>query len=379
MFKLIKLKSYKTLFFTVVTSLCFSSLFIFQSSISSGIKKGFLFCTNLLIPSLFLFMVFSETVLNITAKSKTSDLLSKITTKLFNLPGSCALAILIGLLGGYPSGAVNIKVLLEKNKITKKQAEYMCYFLVGAGPAFIVNVIGTSFFGNRRLGVLIFFAQFLASIILGIILAKFSLYKKEAHIEKKNNTKTVPQKNLIKIFINSVNKTSKNLFYMCSFVVLFSATLSVLQKILENNLIVGVLNMLKVSKDFVISIISLLFEVTNGCSLSAEQHLPIYFIIFAVSWAGISVHMQIFYILRGLDFSKLKFTFFRLIHGTIATVLFYVFLLLSNDTHQTIANVKVYNVYASSFKFAPASISLIIMCICFISEITERIYKFKTD
>ncbi len=378
MFKLLKLtNNIKTTFFITVLFLCLFSLFTFQSSIFSGIKKGFTFCTDLLIPSLFLFMVFSEILLDVSIHGKIPKILSTISKKLFRLPGSCSLAILTGLLGGYPTGAANTKILLEKNAITKKQGEYLCYFLIGAGPAFTINVVGTCFFGNRKIGVFIFLAQFLASIILGIVLAKLLLDKKNIFNENGIISKNISKKNLLNIFITSVNRTSKNLFYMCSFVVFFSAVLGVIQKIIENGFIISLLNTLKIDKSLLNSIIALLFEVTSGCNLSIEHHLPIYFLIFAVSWAGISVHMQIFYILKGVEFSKLKFIFFRFIHSIIATAIFYLLLLTLNESSQTSTVINSYNICASSFKSVPASVSLITMCMCFIAEATEKICKLK--
>lgn len=375
MFKTVNLKNIKSIFFSVILIYCFFALFIFQNAIFLGIKRGFNFCFNLLVPSLFLFMVFSHIVLNINFESKKSLFLNKIANTLFRLPGSSLIAIFTGLLGGYPAGAVNIKCLLENNKITEKQAEYLAYFLIGAGPAFTVNVVGVAFFGSRFLGVLIFLSQFLASLLLGFIISRFFFKKEDLFFKTHDLPQRSEEKNFFKVFINSVNETSKNLFYMCSFVVFFSALLNVIQKVLENNLISSFLNLIHINKNVLSSTIALLFEVTSGCNLSVENHLPIYFLILAISWGGISVHMQIFYILKNLNFSKLKFTFFRIIHSVLSTILFYSFLLFSRDSVQTIVKNSTCKVLSSSFNFVPSSIFFIIMCVCFIFEITEKFLK----
>lgn len=373
MFKTVNLKNLINIFISVIFVYFFFSLFIFQKTMFLGIKKGFTFCFNLLVPSLFLFMVFSNFILNLNIK--TPNLLNKVTNVLFNLPGCCSLAIFMGLLGGYPAGAVSVKTLLDNKKINQKQAERLIFFLVGAGPAFIINVVGVSFFGSKFLGLLIFLSQFLASLILGFLISRFYLEKETTFLEEKNKSLEKSKKDLLKIFIESVNEASKNLFYMCAFVIFFSAVLAILQKILESNIISNFFNLINTNKESIKSLVALLFEVTNGCSLSVENHLPIYFLIFAISWAGVSVHLQIFYILKDLNFSKSKFIFFRVVHSIISTALFYLFLLFVKDSAQTIIRKSPCQVLPSSFNFIPSSIFFIVMCVCFILEITEKIKK----
>ena len=375
MFKTLNLKNIKNAFILVTVIYCFFALFIFQDAIFLGVKKGFRFCFNLLVPSLFLFMVFSHIILNINFESKKILFFKKISNIFFKLPGDCFIAILTGLLGGYPTGAVNVKYLLKNKKITKEQARCLAYFLIGAGPAFTVNVVGILFFGSRFLGILIFLSQFLASLTLGFIISRFFFSKEKLKAQPSNLYSKSAKKNFFKIFIDSVNETSKNLFYMCSFVIFFSAILNIIQKIFESKLISSFLNLLNINKNTLGSMIALLFEVTSGCNLSVENHLPIYFLIFAISWGGISVHMQVFYILKDLNFSKFKFMFFRLLHSVLSTMLFYFFLLFSKDSVQTIVKNSAYKLLNSSFNFVPSSIFFIIMCVCFILELTEKMPK----
>ena len=136
MFKLIKFKKLKNVLLIPIFIYVFISLFLYTNSIRDGIKQGYYFCLNLLIPSLFLFMVFSQLILNLKLNSKLGSFFSKITFKLFKLPGICALPILTGLVGGYPVGATNIDTLLEKKLITEKQAEFLTYFSSSAGDDF---------------------------------------------------------------------------------------------------------------------------------------------------------------------------------------------------------------------------------------------------
>ena len=375
MFKTLNLKNIKNVFILINIIYCFFALFIFQDAIFLGVKKGFGFCFNLLVPSLFLFMIFSNIILDINFENEKVLFFKKISNILFRLPGDCFIAILTGLLGGYPAGAVNVKSLLKNQKITKEQAKCLAYFLMGAGPAFTINVVGISFFGSRFLGILIFLSQFLASLALGFIISRLFFSKNNLKLKPKNLYFKPAKKNFFKIFIDSVNETSKNLFYMCSFVIFFSAMLSVIQKIFESKLISSFLNLMNINKNTLSSMVALLFEVTSGCNLSVENHLPIYFLIFAISWGGISVHMQVFYILKDLNFSKFKFMFFRILHSVLSTILFYFFLLFSKGSVQTVVKNSACRAISSSFNFIPSSIFFTIMCVCFIFEFTEKVSK----
>lgn len=376
MFKLLKLKKIKNILLTAVFAYIFISLFFYKDSIYTGIKTGYNFCLNLLIPSLFLFMVFSQLTLNFNISNKLESVLNKIAFKLFKLPGICVIPILTGLVGGYPVGAINIKTLLENNLITKKQAECLIYFLVGAGPAFIINVVGVSLFSSRLLGILLFISQLVSSVGLGIIVSNFFMSKNLSQQKTVSNNFLKQNKiSFSKSLILAINKTSKNLFYMCSLIVFFSALINIFKKFASVGFITKALEILHISKIWADIFISIFFEVTNGCKLVIKNHLPIFFVIFAISWAGISVHMQIFSILKDLKFSKIKFMFFRILHSVLSTVIFYVLLLFITDDTKTSLIRGVNRVCVSSFSHAPSSFSLLIMCICFLFTLTDHFYK----
>ena len=322
-------------------------------------------------------MIFSQLILNFSLSSKLENLLNKVTFRLFKLPGVCALPILTGLVGGYPVGASNIETLLEKKLITEKQAECLSYFLIGAGPAFIINVVGTSLFGSKLLGLLIFVSQLVASLLLGIIISNFFMSKNLISENINLQNSEIKEKfNFGKVLTTSVNKTSNNLFHMCSLVIFFSALISILKKIISTGFITKFLSFSDVQKNWAKIFISILFEVTNGCALSVENHLPIFFTIFAISWAGISVHAQIFYMLKNLKFSKIKFIFFRILHSILSTIVFYISLLFVTDNTKVVLINKIHRVCVSSFSSAPYSLSLLILCICFLFTLTDTIKKY---
>lgn len=68
--------------------------------------------------------------------------LSGVMQPVFGVPGSGAAALVVGLTGGYPSGAQTIAALYAAGSIDKKSAGRLLLFCNNCGPAFIFGVVG---------------------------------------------------------------------------------------------------------------------------------------------------------------------------------------------------------------------------------------------
>ena len=67
---------------------------------------------------------------------------------LFNIPGSGAFAVALGITSGYPVGAKISNELFESGECTKQEAERLLSFTNTSGPLFIVSAIGIGMFNN---------------------------------------------------------------------------------------------------------------------------------------------------------------------------------------------------------------------------------------
>ena len=128
---------------TVLLLICMGIYFIliFPQFSSLGVKIGLNFCFETLIPSLFPFMVLSSFIIKSQISISIGKFIDPFTKLLFKLPGCAGSTFLLGLIGGYPTGAKGVKTLLDQNQISKSIANHMAMFTFGAGPAFIINVI----------------------------------------------------------------------------------------------------------------------------------------------------------------------------------------------------------------------------------------------
>lgn len=92
--------------------------FLYTKEIFSGIHNGLLLCINAVVPSLFVFMILSNIIINSSAKNiitipflKKPLRLSKTELSIF----------ILSLIGGYPIGARLLANEIDANRISKKK------------------------------------------------------------------------------------------------------------------------------------------------------------------------------------------------------------------------------------------------------------------
>ncbi|GHU82383.1 hypothetical protein AGMMS50284_4160 [Clostridia bacterium] len=328
---------------------------------TKGAAEGLLFCTNVLIPSLFPFMVLASFIVKCGASDKLSFFLAPITTKLFKLPACAGMSILLSLIGGYPVGARGIMSLWEEKKITVLQAKRMSMFMVGGGPAFIIFVVGDSLLKERTLGVILWISGICAQLILAFILAAIAKTKKPEK-EKSCNTKALPVSTAL---VQSCADGVQGLLSMCGLVVLFSAMFGILNNIGADKLVEEALLFFCADKAAATSVFSVLWEVTKGCSVACKNGAPIFLTAFAIGWGGVCVHFQVYAVVERLGISKLKFTLCRLAQGILTAIFASICLMVYTPTQQMYSNINFAQAEISA-KTYMGSAALIVMSILFL-------------
>lgn len=353
------------LLFTVVGFLLVSVL-IFPSSCAKGVNQGLLFSSEILIPSLFPFMFLSAFIVESGLSARIGKFLNRTTKFLFNLPGSTAATILISFIGGYPTGARGVKSLLERKEITLAEANQMLCFAVGAGPAFIISVVGSGLLGSNKTGLVLFIAQVVASLTIGIALGQykriFSVSSKTPH--RKYALKPPSVSNAL---VHSCIDSTYGMINMCAFVVLFSALLMIINDSGVHKWFINLLILCHVPENIAASILPILLEVTGGCSNAARLSNSAELISFALGWAGACVHFQICASLEDISFSRVKFTLYRFMNGVLSAAFTHLGLLIFPQVQSTAVDLSCFNsgvlFYSSN---AIASFALLVLCAFFL-------------
>ena len=292
-------------FFLVIASVL---LIIFPKKTSFGAYIGLINCLEVIVPSLFPFMVvtvfFTESGYHERIFSLPATLISKAT----GLSRQVCSLFFISMLGGYQCAAKSISIMCRKNIISDETASVLLCFCTNAGPAFLISAVGCGMFLSSSIGVVLFISSILSSVTL---MAFYASKLKDNDIFY--NTKN--KENLSVCFVSSVKEACKTTSVMCAFIVFFSVIIYLIPDFPES------LYSLK-------CLIYGFLEVTSGASAaSIEISLAAVLAVSAIcGWGGLCVIFQIHAICSDCKIKILPFIISRLLHALLSA--FYTFLLL---------------------------------------------------
>ena len=118
MAKIMSHRLFGDIFVSAAVLLSLLSLMMFPTQSVEAAKAGLELCGNVIIPSLFPFFVLSGLIVETGLVKHLGRLLQPVMKPLFNVGGSCAAAFALGVVGGYPVGAVTAIDLYKKGRCT---------------------------------------------------------------------------------------------------------------------------------------------------------------------------------------------------------------------------------------------------------------------
>ena len=357
------------LFFLILMILFISSKLNFNT-----IKKTTeLFIYNVF-PSLFLFALFTEFILNTQIINTISNKLGIILNKIFPISKHSSIVILIGFLCGFPNGAKTIISLLDENKITKKQANFLLFFNNNCNPIFIFSTIGISFFNNNSIGYLLLICHFFSSVLIGICAS--IIYIHNIIHEKTDFLNTFEQKTYFKdkkipIFENlklSMKKSFMTLLNIFGFMIIFS--------IVSENISLLLNSFIK--NQNLIKIITSPFEITTGIFniLNIDKTLEFKLILtsFLLGFSGICIIAQIYSVINSKHFSLNLLIISKIIHGVFSSIICFILLKLNifniYNELQTFANNEIHSyTFTNNFTLLFYIIIFILASVVFLKNI----------
>lgn len=310
-------------------------LVIFSQTNLFAAKNGLTLWAKNVVPSLFPFFIATELLNYTNVPYYLGKLTNKFMRPLFNVPGEGSYAFVMGIISGYPVGAKIINKFIEDGTCTKNEAERMLAFTNNSGPLFIIGTVGISLFGDTTIGVILFITHVLACLTVGLIFGFISKY----FFNKKNRFyRTVTPSNncnisdLGSILSNSITNAISTILLIGGFIVLFSIIISILNNLNLIYSIANVLSFIGIPTEFGNSIITGLFELTNGVNSISTLHTKnmstqIIITAFLLGFAGFSIFLQIFSIASKNNLSMKPYLIGKLLQGFIAS--FYTFVILN--------------------------------------------------
>lgn len=116
-------------------------LVIFSKSNLTAAKNGLKLWANNVVPSLLPFFIATNLLSHTNVIKYVSKACNKFMRPIFNVPGECAYAFILGLISGYPVGAKIVTDLNDNNLCTTEEAERMLCFTNNSGPLFIIGTV----------------------------------------------------------------------------------------------------------------------------------------------------------------------------------------------------------------------------------------------
>ena len=302
----VKIKNGLTLLITSVISIFISTLL--APHILKYVNDGLRLCFNVIIGSVFPFLILTDIII-CTSHFENIKWLRLPFEKLFKINGCAISAFLIGIICGFPIGVKVSADLYKNGYISKNECERLIGFSNNTGPAFIISGIGFGMRGSIRDGIILYISMVVSAIISGLISGR----------NKKPSSKKTSKFKTNYNFSASVKSSALNTLYICAFIVLFSIVCGLVKSIVTNELL--------------FSLIIPFIEVSNSAKILSKASLfsrdiGLILTSFAISFSGISVHMQAKSFLLGTDISMRFYYVTKFLQGCISAVITSIIILI---------------------------------------------------
>lgn len=234
----------------------------YPAACSQAVQSGLELCLTRAIPSLFPFFVVS----GLTIRCGLSDTLARLLSpvmRLYRLPACGISALLLGLLGGYPTGAQTIAELMASGRCSREEGARLVAFCNNTGPAFLIGLCGSGLFSSTRVGLYLYVTHLLSACLLGLLF--------RGHSPTTAPTKPVQSIPFSTCFTQSVLQAGKSMLCVSAFILYFSVLLSLFSVLGILPLLAELLaQFLPLSIDVLQAVLTGCIELTSGLAVLAS-------------------------------------------------------------------------------------------------------------
>lgn len=215
---------------TIIVGYIVFSMIKMPDECTSAVIDSMKLCATAVIPTLFPFFVCSSLFVNLGLARYASKFLSGIMKPVFNVDGSGAIAVILGLISGYPVGAKCAVDLYNSGRISKIEAERLIGFCNNSGPLFVVGTVGFAMNHSIKLGGILYAVHVVSALATGVILSRYKSGVEESfdpiRIENYKNirptNKVSAMGEIISSFSSSIFDSVLSILKICGFVVFFA-------------------------------------------------------------------------------------------------------------------------------------------------------------
>lgn len=257
---------------------------------AEGVREGLRLCAERVIPSLFPFTVLAELLLRSGVAQRLPEPLTRPLGRLLALPPAGVLAIVLGLLCGFPVGVRCAVTAYERGSLTKNEAERALAASSIPSAAFVTGMVAPHVGQARGVALLLLLP---AGALLGGILLKSTAKKPKKEVS--TPLRAVPQKATkgASLLSESIAASLGAMLSISAYVVFFSVLCGALSAILAR---VGCPAWGK-------ALVFCTLELSGGVASATALPSPASAILAgaALGWSGLSVHAQVLSITSSHD------------------------------------------------------------------------------
>lgn len=305
----------KNLFFSFLSLLFVTGILLFPNECISSAKDGLNMSLYLILPSLFPFAVISS---YISSKLILPKSISRPISKILNLSENAVLPFILGLISGYPIGAVLTSSAVKNNRISATEGEHLLPFCNACGPLFLIGVAGGGMMGGYSYGYFLLLVQTLSIFLTAVIFRKSAPYIRK--------TECSDTKNSGHGFVSAMDSSISSILKVFGAVIFFSVVCTQIKstKIFENFLPIPSLGYG-------------LVEVTNGLNRLALSEIPMRLKLSICSalcgFSGICIYIQVQSAVRETKMKLKKYVIYKSVISALSFLLsFILFPLFPNLT-----------------------------------------------
>lgn len=325
-------------------------------------KDAINICLEMIIPSLFPFFICS----GILIYSGFCELLAKAFQfcmyPLFRVSPAGSSAFILGIVSGYPLGAITAGELYESSYLSKSEAERLLAFCNNSGPLFILGSVGIAVYANIRCGIALYISHILAALTVGIL---FRFYGRSKHSSPPTRM-TTPDRSVGEIFDIALQNAIRNILTVCGAVLFFSVAGRLILDLAPLN-------------GYAEALLSGFLEFVTGTvkisMLDASTARKLILTAVVVGFAGLSVHAQVMAVIAKYRLSLVPYITGKALHGLLAGLYMLIYLKLYPITSAAFEpSISRSFATASAFECVTA-VSVICLCVAVALGLYIREYK----
>lgn len=274
-------------FFAAASAVLYAFFLIFYlKDVYAAVIGSVKVCLEVIIPSLYAFMVVSGFIVSSGVYSLLSKPFGLIARYVFRIPEEYFSIFLIGSVGGYPVGARLLADMTAEGRMSRDDGERMLPYCYLAGPAFICGSAGVTLFSDVKTGMLIF----LSILSANVIIAAVSGFGRP--VPPKSRT-AVRLDLSLQCLIRSIYSGAKGMFSICAVIVFFSSIICILDKLGVISLAAAALTKISdLSYGDSAAAVKTFIEISNITSLSKNNFDLVPLAAALLSFGGLCVIMQ---------------------------------------------------------------------------------------